>query len=342
MWELGFAVITTHYCSVTDEVALLTLGTFNVGFLPFEVRIVWGFDMLSGFFLGILTVALIFCYYFLVEYFEYDVHGGAIITLSALFSQVALLYFAAFDVLSLLFFWELISLISFFLVQHWQHRLPTYKAGMKVFTISQFGDLPLLLGLFLLASRGGTTAITDILGVIPKAAHEYSVIPIYGPIHVLSVIGYCLTFAVFLKAAQFIFYPWLLDAMEAPVPISAQLHSSTLVVIGFYLFYRFYPVFLYTPSVNTFIMWSGLVTIVGASVLGFFQTDGKRLLACSTASQLGYVVVALGLGLYEEGLVLLAFCCCNKAFTFVWFGGLMQRFAGLSDFRLIGGSAVLS
>jgi NADH:ubiquinone oxidoreductase subunit 5 (subunit L)/multisubunit Na+/H+ antiporter MnhA subunit len=77
-------------------------------------------------------------------------------------------------------------------------------------------------------------------------------------------------------------------------------------------------------------------------VLGFFQTDGKRLLACSTASQLGYVVVTIGLGLYEEGLTLLAFCCCNKAFTFVWFGALMQRFAGLSDFRFISGSSALS
>lgn len=85
-----------------------------------------------------------------------------------------------------------------------------------------------------------------------------------------------------------------------------------------------------------------MTTTVGASVLGFFQIDGKRLLACSTASQLGYVVTGLGLGLYEESLLLLAFCCCNKAFTFVWFGVLMHRCAGLSDFRFIGSSAPLA
>lgn len=145
-----------------------------------------------------------------------------------------------------------------------------------------------------------------------------------------------------LKAAQFFFYPWLLDAMEAPVPISAQLHSSTLVVIGFYLFYRFQLLFMLAPAVNGVLVFAGVLTTVGASVLGFFQIDGKRLLACSTASQLGYVVTGLGLGLYEESLLLLAFCCCNKAFTFVWFGVLMHRFAGVSDFRFIGGSANLA
>lgn len=79
--------------------------------------------------------------------------------------------------------------------------------------------------------------------------------------------------------------------------------------------------------------------MVGACALGFVQDDGKRLLACSTASQLGYVVVALGVGLVDEAAVLLAFCCCNKAVTFVWFGVLMDRLGGASDFRAIGGQS---
>lgn len=105
--------------------------------------------------------------------------------------------------------------------------------------------------------------------------------------------------------------------MEAPVPISAQLHSSTLVIIGFYMYYRFLDLFLLAPALNSVFLLCGLTTVAGASILGFFQEDGKRLLACSTASQLGYVVTAAGLGLYEEGAMLLIFCCCNKAITFV-------------------------
>jgi NADH-quinone oxidoreductase subunit L len=128
--------------------------------------------------------------------------------------------------------------------------------------------------------------------------------------------------------------------MEAPVPISAQLHSSTLVVIGFYLFFRFQVLFELAPGTAGVAVVAGLMTSVGASVLGFFQEDGKKLLACSTASQLGYVIIALGLHLYGEALYLLAFCCCNKACTFVWFGAFMRRHGGISDFRVVAGQGL--
>lgn len=136
-------------------------------------------------------------------------------------------------------------------------------------------------------------------------------------LHLNSVLALLLQVAVLLKAAQWFFYPWLLDAMEAPVPISAQLHSSTLVVIGFYLFFRFQLLFDLVPIAKIVFLVAGFTTSIGASTLGFYQDDGKKLLACSTAGQLGYVMIALGLGLYLEALYLLTFCCCNKAFTFV-------------------------
>jgi len=82
------------------------------------------------------------------------------------------------------------------------------------------------------------------------------------------------------------------------------------------------------------------MTSTGASILGFFQNDGKRLLACSTAGQLGYVVMALGLGLIDEAALLLFFCCCNKAYTFVWLGCLMERTGGISDFRAMSKSNI--
>jgi len=130
--------------------------------------------------------------------------------------------------------------------------------------------------------------------------------------------------------------------MEAPVPISAQLHSSTLVIIGFYLYLRFQGLFVLAPSVAFITMFFGVCTVVGASVLGFFQEDGKKLLACSTASQLGYAVTGLSLSYFEESLILMTFCCCNKAFTFIWFGALMDKHAGVSDFRFISGACALS
>jgi len=105
--------------------------------------------------------------------------------------------------------------------------------------------------------------------------------------------------------------------MEAPVPISAQLHSSTLVIIGFYFYLRFQNLFILAPAISLLLLLFGVGTVVGASILGFFQEDGKKLLACSTASQLGYAVTGLSLFFFEEALLLMAFCCCNKAFTFI-------------------------
>ena len=176
-----------------------------------------------------------------------------------------------------------------------------------------------------------TTNGLEIEALAPAMAFEFVVA---GPLCSTSrrrwPLGHC---AVFLKSAQ-TFYPGL-DAMEAPVPISAQLHSSTLVIIGFYLFFRQRAVFEVAPSALNVFVVGGTLTVVGASALAYFQHDGKRLLACSTASQLGYVIVALGVKAWEEALLLLIFCCCNKAFTFVWFGALMQTHHGLSDFRLI-------
>jgi len=202
--------------------------------------------------------------------------------------------------------------------------------------VSQVGDLPLFLFIFCLLARVQSSSLLELLPTLPLLAFEYVFIGGVG-LHLLTLLGVCLQVAVFLKAAQWFFYPWLLDAMEAPVPISAQLHSSTLVVIGFYLFFRFNSLFDLAPQTAALALLAGLSTSVGASILGFFQEDGKKLLACSTASQLGYVIIALGLRLYGEALYLLAFCCCNKAATFVWFGAFMRRHSGISDFRSVAG-----
>lgn len=134
-------------------------------------------------------------------------------------------------------------------MQHWSHRIPTYKAGLKVFTISQVGDFFLLGFLFVLLSRFNVTSLAELLPLMPILACDYFIFAGVA-FSFLGLLGLLLLGGVLLKAAQFFFYPWLLDAMEAPVPISAQLHSSTLVVIGFYLFYRFQLLFMLTPSLN--------------------------------------------------------------------------------------------
>lgn len=314
--ELVAAPLLVQYVLTADCVFFVHLGTFSTPFGAPTLSLVFCFDEISGFFLGILAFALIICFFFLVEYFEYDSRAGSIILLSSLFSQGAMLYFCAFDLLLILFFWEFLGLVSFFLVQHWAFRLSSYKAGLKVYLFSQFSDLFFFLFTFLVLHEYEVTELTELLCVLHLSCFDYFVV---GPflIQVQSVLGLLVygTFAV--KAAQWFFYPWLLDAMEAPVPISAQLHSSTLVIVGFYLLFRFESLFMFNRWLCAFAMWGGVVTAIGACLLAFFQHDGKRLLAASTASQLGYVSVCFSLGLRLESLMLLSLCCCGKAITFV-------------------------
>ncbi len=336
--ELCLAFFNINYIYYTESIFFLHCGFIFVDSSFFHISCIFFFDEVSGFFFSILDFALILCFYFLIEYFEYDTNGVGIILLSSLFSHFAIWYFCVFDLFLLILFWESISLISFLLIQHWSYRLPTYKAGIKVFCISQLGDIPIFIFIFLFINRFSTTDLSEILSQLFFIAFEYIYFTSFNIIiNFATINAFCVSFAILLKAAQFFFYPWLLDAMEAPVPISAQLHSSTLVIIGFYFYLRFQNLFLLAPCVSYFLIFCGVVTIIGASLLGFFQDDGKKLLACSTASQLGYAIVGLGLYFFEEALFLMIFCCCNKAYTFIWFGTLMDKYAGISDFRFISG-----
>lgn len=335
--EFGLGLVGFNSVAQSGVAQYLCLGSLNPDVPGLGPEIVFVFDELSGAFGSILCVALLACLSFLADYFEYDSGVASIALLSSGFSVAALALFSSFDLFFFAMAWEVIGMISFLLVQHWAFRLASYRAGLKVFAVSQAGDLPIFVFIFWVSSFFGTTGL---LGLGPRLGElSFAYISIGGfLVNSATAMGLAISFALILKGAQVIFYPWLLDAMEAPVPISAQLHSSTLVIVGFYPVFRFFDLFALNTTLQTWLVFSGVLTSIGGAVLGFFQEDGKRLLACSTASQLGYVVLGLGCLRLEESFFLLMFCCLNKALTFVWLGLLMSRLGGLSDLRLIGGS----
>lgn len=346
-----YVFILTYLLLIVDIVFLLFCGVYlnstglTYTFVALKALIVdvdfistfiFLLDAVSSAFATILYVALIICFVFLKTYFEVDFFSKNICFLSAVFSQLALCFFMTGDILSLIFFWEWISIVSFFLIQYWSFRVNTLKVSIRVFIISQLGDLLFICGSFILISITRTTDIVTIcqLDSTLQSSIYCEVLPSYC-VTILDLALLSLSSAIFLKSAQFIFYPWLLDAMEAPVPISSQLHSSTLVIIGFYVMFRLYPLFINNFFLKNLIIVVGVTTACSMSILAFFQFDGKRLLACSTASQLGYCVVALGFGFVNESFMLLFFCCCNKAILFATFGLLMSNYNGVSDFRLL-------
>jgi NADH:ubiquinone oxidoreductase subunit 5 (subunit L)/multisubunit Na+/H+ antiporter MnhA subunit len=161
-------------------------------------------------------------------------------------------------------------------------------------------------------------------------------------VHFLTLFSLTLALSGGIKAAQFFSHVWLPDAMEAPTPASALIHSSTLVVAGVFLIIRFSVVFEFTLFTNYVLILLGAVTLAFGSITATFQQDIKKLVAYSTISQIGYLVCGCGFCCYEEVLLYLIIHALNKAFLFVLVGYTVHFFAGNTDMRQMGGFYIYS
>ncbi|WP_152602397.1 Na+/H+ antiporter subunit A [Planococcus sp. CAU13] len=186
--------------------------------------------------------------------------------------------------ISLYLFWELTSISSFLLIGYWYTRDRSRFGALKSMMITVFGGLMMLGGFVLLAIMGGTYSIRELIGQVPEISnHDFFIWAL-----VLILLG------AFTKSAQFPFYIWLPDAMEAPTPVSAYLHSATMVKAGLYLVARFTPIFAVSSTWVWLVTGIGLFTMFWASFWALKQRDLKGILAFSTVSQLGLIMSLLG------------------------------------------------
>lgn len=181
-----------------------------------------------------------------------------------------------------------------------------------------------------------TTDLSVIFLEIPFFSFHYLFVNQYA-FHFLTIFSFCLVTSGVAKAAQFFFHVWLPDAMEAPTPASALIHSSTLVIAGVYLILRFSVIFEFSVLTNYYMAVLGAITLSFGAVTASFQSDIKKLVAYSTISQIGYLVCGCGFGCYEEVLTYLVMHAFNKAFLFVLVGYLVHFFNGNTDLRQMGG-----
>ena len=190
------------------------------------------------------------------------------------------------NIIQLLMFWELTSLSSFLLISYWQQREEASRGARMALTITGGGGLAMLGGFLLLGHMAGSYEISDILlaGDIIRS-HEY-----YSIMLLLILLG------VFTKSAQFPFHFWLPNAMAAPTPVSAYLHSATMVKAGIFLLARLFPALSGTPEWTWIVSGVGIVTFLIGSYIALFKHDMKALLAYSTISHLGLIVTLFGIG----------------------------------------------
>lgn len=288
----------------------------------------------------VLTLTM-FALYFGVEYMYREAFINRLLYLLNLFATSVVFLFYCYDYFLILFSWECIGLFSLLLVNFYSSRIYTIKAALKTFVFSRISDMFMFFSFLLTVSVFGSTDLSIMFIQIPFMTFHYL---FFGDtaVHFITLFSFCLVMSGGIKAAQFFSHVWLPDAMEAPTPASALIHSSTLVVAGVFLVIRFSILFEFTTFTNYFLTVLGALTLSFGAITATFQNDIKKLVAYSTISQIGYLVCGCGFCCYEEVLIYLIIHALNKAFLFVLVGYTVHFFSGNTDMRQMGGAYLYS
>jgi len=313
---------------------------FNAGLpgLSDSVALNWGMliDPLTVAMLGLVTFVALMVQVYSVSYMAGDPRLGWYFAVHSLFAAAMLTLVLADNFLLLYIAWELVGFCSYLLIGFWHERPSAREAAKKAFIVTRIGDVGMLIGILLLWREVGTFSMTDAfeavrLGVATNGAEGLS----QG---VTTAVALLLFLGAMGKSAQFPFHVWLPDAMEGPTPVSALIHAATMVVAGVYLVARTFPIFqAYDADPLLVVAIIGLITALMASTIALVATDLKRILAYSTISHLGLMMLSLGAFGYTAAIFHLLAHGFAKALLFLGAGSVLhsteeqdtQRMGGL-------------
>ena len=305
-------------------------------FGEYALRIGWVLDPLAAAMLVMITFVGLWIFVFSTGYMAGDKHFSRFFAYLSFFSAAMLGVVIANSLLLLFVCWELVGLASYLLIGFWIHKPSAAAAAKKAFITTRIGDIGLFLGILWLYRSSGTLLFYDNgNGCLEKAG--------------LLAVGASATFIALLifsgaagKSGQFPLHVWLPDAMEGPTPVSALIHAATMVAAGVFLVARVYPVFSLgaingvTPSLSV-VVWIGVTTALMAALIALAQADIKRILAYSTVSQLGLMMVSLGVGGVAAGITHLLAHGFFKALLFLGSGSVIHGCHHEQDIRKMGG-----
>ncbi len=244
----------------------------------------------------------------------------------SLFSSSMLGLIISNNYFQMFFFWELVGLCSYLLIGFYYERLSAVKANKKAFVANRVGDFGFLVGMLCLFMAFGTFNFRELAANIPA----------YQDALYLTIIALLIFAGPVAKSAQFPLHVWLPDAMEGPTPVSALIHAATMVAAGVYLLARGYILFSSLQEVSLVIAYIGGITAFMAGTIAIVQRDLKRILAFSTMSQLGYMIMAMGVGGFTSGMFHLTSHAFFKALLFLGAGSIIHAI-GVQDIFKMGG-----
>ncbi|WP_043645283.1 NADH-quinone oxidoreductase subunit L [Nocardioides alkalitolerans] len=256
---------------------------FAVG--DFQVGMDLLYDPLSALFLLLITGVSALIHLYSVGYMEHDPRRRRFFGYLNLFVAAMLMLVLAADYVGVFLGWEGVGLASYLLIGFWQHKPSAAAAAKKAFVINRVGDIGMSLAIMLMFVTFGTTAFAGVSAAAGDATES-----------TMTAIGLLLLLGACGKSAQVPLQAWLLDAMEGPTPVSALIHAATMVTAGVYLVTRSNFVFENAPVAQTAVVVVACVTLLWGAVIGCAKDDIKKVLAGSTMSQIGYMMLAAGLG----------------------------------------------
>ena len=292
--------------------------------IPFSLLV----DQLSVLFLLIITgVGLIIHFYSTAYMKEEDAPNYAkYFCYLNLFIFFMLLLVLGANFVILFIGWEGVGLCSYLLIGYWFKNLEFGNAAKKAFIMNRIGDLGFLIAIFAMVGQFGSVSFAEVFQQAPSATTGFMT---------------ALTLLLFLgatgKSAQIPLYTWLPDAMAGPTPVSALIHAATMVTAGVYMIARSHVLFNLAPVSQSVIAITGLATIILAATIATKQNDIKKVLAYSTVSQLGYMFLGLGVGVYTEAIFHVLTHAFFKALLFLGAGSVIHAMGGEQDIRKMGG-----
>ena len=323
--------------------------TFNFRWFQFGnewLQLGWMLDPLTAVMLVMVSFVGLLIFIYSVGYMAHDENFTRFFCFMALFAGAMLGVVIANSLLLLFMCWEIVGLTSYLLIGFWYHKPAAAAAAKKAFITTRIGDLAFLLGMVWLYAKTGTLLFYNAgAGCLETSAltHLTAQTAVFG-LTLSTVIGILIFCGAAGKSGQVPFHVWLPDAMEGPTPVSALIHAATMVAAGVFLIARIYPLMSaragisLTPTIALQVVtWVGAITALFGALTAIAQFDIKRILAYSTISQLGYMMMGLGVGGVAVGMFHLITHAFFKALLFLGAGSVIHGCNGEQDIRRMGG-----
>ena len=301
---------------------------YNGGYL--EVPFALSLDRLSGILLLIITGVGSLIHLYAGEYMSHEEGVYRFFAYLNLFVFSMLSLVLGANMLVTFLGWEGVGVCSYLLIGYWYSEEANARAGMKAFVANRVGDLGFLLAMFMSVKLFGSIDYSAIAASLTSELASQNA-------GMITAIGLCLLLGVTGKSAQLPLYIWLPDAMAGPTPVSALIHAATMVTSGIYLMSRMSFMLVYSPTAMTTIAVVGAATALFAATIGLVQNDIKKVLAYSTVSQLGFMVLGCGVGAFQFGVAHLMTHAFFKALLFLGAGSVIHAMHHEQDIRKMGG-----